>query len=119
MGVHLSHDAAANTAQSHLSSLLFQNCQQQPFSLSFLQIKSSATYLFFSTEQEQPPTPSLNYVYHKNQQLDPNPFSKIIKSTGSSISLISCVGPWCASYHQQFLFSSNQSTQISEQAESF
>jgi hypothetical protein len=95
MGGHLPHDATANTAQSHLSSPLSQNSQQQHFSLSFLQIKSSATYLFLSTEQEQPPTPSLNYVYCKNQQLEPNPFSKNIKSAGSSISLISCVGPWC------------------------
>jgi hypothetical protein len=108
------------TQPSRISPLsFFQNSQQQPFSLSFLQIKSSATYLFFSTEQEQPPTSSLNFVYYNNQQLDPNPFSKNIKSASSSISMISCVGPWCASYHQQFLFSSDQSTQISKLAASF
>jgi hypothetical protein len=97
----------------------FQNSQQQPFSLSFLQIKSSATYLFFSTEQERPPTPSLNFVYRKDPQLDPNSFSKNIKSASSSISIISCVSPWCASDHQQFSFSSNQSTRISKLAASF
>jgi hypothetical protein len=87
MRVHLPHDATANTAQSHLSSLLFPKQPTTTFlSLSFLQIKSSATYLFFSTEQEQPPTPSLNYVYCKNQQLDPNPFSKNIKSAGNTSS---------------------------------
>jgi hypothetical protein len=68
---------------------------------------------------KQPPTPSLNFVYRKNQQLDPNSFSKNIKSASSSISMISCVGPWCASDHQQFLLSSNQSTQISKLAASF
>jgi hypothetical protein len=68
---------------------------------------------------KQPPTPSLNFVYRRNQQLDPNSFSKNIKSSSSSISMISCVSPWCASDHQQFLFSSNQSTQISKLAASF
>jgi hypothetical protein len=63
---------------------------------------------------EQPPTPSLNFVYRKNQQLDPNSFSKNINSASSGISMISCVSPWCASHHQQFSFSSNQSTQISK-----
>jgi hypothetical protein len=67
----------------------FQNSQQQPFSLSFLPIKSSATYLFFSTEQERPPTPSLNFVYRKDPRLDPNSCSKNIKSASSSISMIS------------------------------
>jgi hypothetical protein len=100
------------TQPSRISPLSFSKTANNnlSLSLSFLQIKSSATYLFFSTEQEQPPTPSLNYVYCKNQQLDPNPFSKNIKSASSSISMISGVGPWCASYHQQFLFSFDQST---------
>jgi hypothetical protein len=114
MGVHLPHVATANTSQSYLSSP-FQNSQQQPLSLiSPSKIFSNLPLLFFSIEQEQPPTPSLNFVYRKNQQLDPNPFSRNIKSASSSISMISCVSPWCASDHQQFLFSSNQSTQISK-----
>jgi hypothetical protein len=110
------------TQPSRVSPLSFsQNSQSQPLSLSHFSntIFSNLPLLFFSTEQEQPPTPSLNFVYRKNQQLDPNPFSKNIKSASSSISLISCVSPWCASYHQQFLFSSNQSTQISKLAGSF
>jgi hypothetical protein len=68
---------------------------------------------------KQPPTPALNFVYRKNRQLDPNSSSKNIKSASSSISMISCVSPRCASDHQQFLFSSNQSTQISKLAANF
>jgi hypothetical protein len=88
---------------------------------SFPQSSQSACSLVVSllSFPKQPPTPSLNFVYCNNQQLDPNPFSKNIKSASSSISMISCVGPLCARYHQQLLSSYDQSTQISKLVASF
>jgi hypothetical protein len=79
------------------------------------QLPAAIPLLLSIHQQSQPRAPSLNFVYRKNQQLDaiPSLINKI--SQLRHLSEFLCQ-PVVCSYHQQFLFSSNQSTQIRELA---